>query len=93
MKGTVIEKLRGKSLANKIENLSEKECQTICDQTERCKSLRYCPKSGSCFIKDRQLDGNEETEKKERSNELQCFSSYKSCEPGNHAKTQMLYYP
>ena len=89
MSGTVIESLRGKSLADKIENVSQKECQTICDQTEKCKSLRYCPRSRHCFIKDKQLDGNEDTEKKEHSNELQCFSSYKSCEPGNHFRNQM----
>ena len=88
MRGTVIENLRGKSLAAKIENVSHKECQKICDETEGCKSLRYCPRSRHCFIKDQQLDGNEDTEKKERSDEHQCFSSFKSCEPGNRLRSK-----
>ena len=75
----------GKSLIEKKIVSSLETCQRVCDQTEGCKSIRYCPSSGNCFVKDKKLNGSEETQKKGQS-ESQCFTSFKSCSPGNDAQ-------
>ena len=72
----------------KLENITLKECHKKCDETKGCKSVRYCPVKGNCFIKDKVLDGTEKV-KEEGRKEDRCFSSFKTCKPGNYLRFEL----
>ena len=38
---------------------SQKECEDICDNNEKCKSFSYQPAKQRCWLKNKQLTGNE----------------------------------
>ena len=42
---------------------SQKECEDICDNNEKCKSFTYVPALQKCFLKNKQLTGNEPQQK------------------------------
>ena len=82
----------GNSLLNKeekLENLTLRQCHKKCDEIKGCKSVRYCPVKGNCFIKDKELDGTEEV-KEEGRKEYRCFSSFKTCKLGNYLQIIVL---
>ena len=58
-------------------NLSQKECEDLCDDTEQCKSFTYAPSKQRCELYDKKLVGNEPQKKKSNH-----YTVYKSC--GEH---------
>ena len=38
---------------------SSKDCEKICDDTITCQSVTYAKNSKTCYLKDRQIAGNE----------------------------------
>ena len=54
-------------------------CQDLCDGVSGCKSVRYCPNSGTCYIKDKILSGTE------AQRPAVCFTSYQTtCKAGGN---------
>ena len=47
-------------------------CQDLCDGIPGCKSVRYCPNTGTCFIKDKILTGTEDVQP------AACIASYQT---------------
>ena len=55
-------------------------CQDLCDGVSGCKSVMYCPNTGSCMIKDKILSGTEEMNQP-----AACFASYQTtCKQGGN---------
>ena len=75
--GPIIES-RGNPVGSK-KNASYEECIEACKEYEPCQSFLYHNKSKTCFLKDKQLNGNETV--KEGSQNF--FSTYKTCKLGN----------
>ena len=57
------------------EGKSQKECEDICDNNEKCKSFSYAPAQQSCYLKNKQLTGNEPQLQKSWGT----YTVYKSC--------------
>lgn len=54
-------------------NLDLSDCLMICEHTNGCHSLEYCPESKDCILKDKLIaDSNEQTEERGT-----CFTAYK----------------
>ena len=56
---------------------SQKECEDICDNNEKCKSFSYAPVQQSCYLKNKQLTGNEPQKKFKKY--TGGYTVYKSC--------------
>jgi len=44
-----------------ITTLSLQECQAACSDNDRCKSAAFCPEFEGCYLKEKNLNGNEPT--------------------------------
>ena len=55
---------------------SQKECEDICDNNEKCKSFSYQPAQQTCYLKNKQLTGNEPQQQK---SSWGAYTVYKSC--------------
>ena len=53
-------------------------CIDKCDNKWGCKSFGYCPKetTGTCYLRDKQLSGSEETVKRDD----KCYSVFRQCQ-------------
>jgi hypothetical protein len=62
-------------------------CQDLCDGVSGCKSVRFCPNTGKCFIKDKLLSGTEAYTPASA-----CFASYQTTckEVGNENRVSKL---
>ena len=68
---------KGNSVGSK-KNVTYDECSEACSKYEPCQSFLYHAITKSCFLKDKQLNGNETV--KEGSKNF--FSTYKTCKLG-----------
>ena len=49
----------GISLELIFSDKTQAQCEEICDNTENCKSFSYDPDKQKCYLKERELTGNE----------------------------------
>ena len=68
---------RGKTVATHKEVTDLEKCTKLCDENNKCKSLLYHSKQKVCTLKEKNLDGSEQT----NDNEI-FFSVFKACKEG-----------
>ena len=66
------------------------ECMNKCDENAGCESFTFCSRDDNhemdCYLKDKQLEGNEET-----NGVSNCASYYKKCDSGNYSDISYKY--
>ena len=67
---------------------NSQDCENKCHGTQGCQNFDYCPDSFECYPHDKQLTGLElQTEEHGT-----CFTSYKSCNPGNAIEHYLCHF-
>ena len=78
MKGpTLPNSSRGNTVVIHKEIADLDKCTNLCDENDKCKSLLYHSKQKVCTLKDKSLDGSEQT----NDNKIY-FSVFRTCKEG-----------
>ena len=74
MKGPIEKESRGNPIGSHL-NVTYDECTRRCNDYEPCQSFNYDNKTKNCFMRDKQINGNETIITKNPN----FFTSYKIC--------------